>query len=133
MLTYLIKDPKKSKPFMYWERLWFFVLITDFTLIPYTITTGIEDVLTVTKQVEVLIDILWICHIIITLTTAFYRDSEIVTDLKEIVPRYMKEYFFIDLITTFPTLGTWYFIPDLYYLKLLRLLNVPKSMQIVKT
>ena len=117
---------------MYWERLWFFVLIAEFTLIPYTITTGIEDVLTVTKQVEVLIDILWICHIIITLTTAFYRDSEIVTDLKEIVLRYMKEYFFIDLITTFPTLATFYFIPDLYYLKLLRLLNVPKSMQIVK-
>lgn len=77
-------------------------------LIPYTITTGIEEVLEFTINYEIAIDILWIVHIGISFTTAFYRDAEIVSDLKEIAPKYMKENFFIDLVTTFPTLVTWY-------------------------
>lgn len=130
---YLIKDPKKSKPYQYWEVLWFFVLIIDFALIPYTMTTDVEEVLTVTHTVEVAIDFLWILHILITFTTAFYRDTEIVTDYKEIAPKYIKENFVIDLITTLPTLITWYAYPDLYYLKVLRMYYIPRSTQIVKT
>lgn len=105
---YLIKDPKKSKPYHYWEILWFFVLIMDFALIPYTMTTDVVEVLEVTQMIEVGIDFLWIVHILVSFTTAFYRDSEIVTDFKEIAPKYMKDNFAIDVLTTLPTLCTWY-------------------------
>jgi hypothetical protein len=105
---YLIKDPKKSKPYQYWEILWFFVLIIDFALIPYTMTTCTREVLEVTYLIEVAIDLLWILHIFVSFTTAFYRDSELVTEFNQIAPKYMKENFVIDLLTTFPTLWTWY-------------------------
>jgi hypothetical protein len=34
--TYLIKNPKTSKAYQIWEIIWFFVLILEFILVPYT-------------------------------------------------------------------------------------------------
>lgn len=42
----------------------------------------------------------------VTLTTAFVKDVDLITDIKEIAIKYLKEGFFIDVITTFPTLFT---------------------------
>lgn len=36
VLTYLIKNPKTSKSYQIWEIIWFFVLILEFCLVPYT-------------------------------------------------------------------------------------------------
>ena len=91
-----------------------------------------DEVLETTQQTEVIIDMLWIVHMLMSFTTAFYREADIVTDLKEIAFKYLKENFFIDVITTFPTLITWYTIPSLYYLKLLRFYYMSRSTQIIK-
>lgn len=36
LVKYFIMNPKTSKVYMVWEILWFFVIVTDFALIPYT-------------------------------------------------------------------------------------------------
>jgi hypothetical protein len=56
--------------------------------------------------IEIVIDCLWMIHMGVTLTTAFVKDVDLITDVKEIAIKYLKEGFFIDVITTFPTLFT---------------------------
>jgi len=131
--AYLIKDPKKSKAYNYWEILFLLILIVEFALIPYTMCTVVEEVLQVTQTIEIVIDILWLGHIMVSFTTAFYREGEPVTNIREISVKYLKENFIIDCLTTFPTLGTWYSIPSLYNFKILRLYYISRATAIIKT
>lgn len=66
-------------------------------------------------------------------TTAFTKDVEIVTDLKEIAIKYAKEGLYIDFLTTFSTLCTFYRWPEIYYIKILRLYYISRSQKIVKS
>jgi hypothetical protein len=116
----VIKDPKRSKLYQYWEVFWFFVIIVQFVLVPYTLSNSITEVLVETIRVEITIDFLWLLHMFMCFTTAFYRENELIKDVNEIALRYVKKNFLIDVISTLPTLFTWYWFPNLYLVKLIR-------------
>lgn len=65
-------------------------------------------ILAKTQSIEIAIDFLWLVHMFVTLTTSFYVDIELITDVKQIALKYAKELLWLDVITTFPTLFTWY-------------------------
>lgn len=108
------------------------MLIVDFSLIPYTICTNVDEVLEVTRVAEITIDAIWMLHMGMMFTTAFLKDVDWVTDIRQIAFNYLKANFLIDLVTTLPTLITFYSVPDLYYLKLLRMYYIGRSTQIIK-
>ncbi len=56
-------------------------------------------------------DCLFIVHIFMQLTTAIGQDEDMVTDFLSILKKYAKESLIFDLISTIPTLVTWYSIP----------------------
>jgi hypothetical protein len=130
--TYLIKNPRTSRLLFFWEVIWLLVLLIEFTLVPYTICTGIAQVLAHTNILEMAIDCLWILHIFLISTTAFVRDGELVTSWRQILVKYCKEGLAIDVVSTAPTLVTFYKDPRLYYLKLLRLYYVTASQKIIE-
>lgn len=130
--TYLIKNPKTSRVSWCWDIIWLIVLIIDFTLIPYTICTNVVEVLSVTKIVEVTIDCLWLIQVGMSFTTGFFHEVDLITDIKKIAIKYMKEAFIIDLVTSLPTLLSFYTVPDLYYIKLLRMYHISKATTIIK-
>lgn len=68
----------------------------------------------------------------VSFTTAHVNDVNLVTDLKEIAIKYFKEGFFIDLLSTFSTLVTFYRWPDIYYIKILRLYYIQRCQKIIK-
>jgi len=131
--TYLIKNPKTSKSYQIWEIIWFFVLILEFCLIPYTICTDPKEVLKKTKIIEIVVDCLWLVNMAMCFTTAFVKDVIIETDLKEIAKKYVFDGFIIDFLTTFSTLATFYMWPEIYYIKILRLYYISRSQKIVKS
>lgn len=133
MLTYLIKNPKSSRTYQIWEIIWFFVLICEFNLVPYTICTNPTEVLEYTFLIEFVIDCLWILNMFMSFTTAFMKDVELITDLSEIAIKYLKEGFFIDFVTTFSTLVSFYQYPQIYYIKILRLYYISRSQRIIRT
>lgn len=61
-----------------------------------------------TYMIEFVIDILWILNMCVSFTTAFVKDVDVITDLREIAFKYLKEGFLIDFITTFSTVVTFY-------------------------
>ena len=77
-------------------------------IVKFRLCTYPKEVLQVTSQAEILIDVVWLINMFVCLFTAFYRDIEIVTNWKEIVIKYLKEGFVIDFVTTVPTLVTVY-------------------------
>ena len=83
-------------------------------------------------MVELVIDCLWVINMGMCFTTAFYKDVEIITDLKAIAFNYLSQGFFVDFVTTFPTLCTGYMIKNIYYVKILRLYYINKSSKIIK-
>ncbi len=85
-----------------------------------------------TKNIEVVIDVLWIVNMGVQFTTSFVKDVDVITDLREIALKYLKEGFIIDTITTFPSLCTLYSVSDIYYIKILRLYYISKSQRIIK-
>lgn len=85
-----------------------------------------------TKNIEVVIDVLWIINMGVQFTTSFVKDVDVITDLREIALKYLKEGFIIDTITTFPSLCTLYSVSDIYYIKILRLYYISKSQRIIK-
>ena len=68
----------------------------------------------------------------VSFTTAYMKDVELITDVREIAKKYLKEGFFIDVITTFSTLVTYYQVPELYYIKICRLYYISRSQKIIK-
>lgn len=82
--------------------------------------------------IEFTIDLMWVLHIGVSFTTAYIREVELITDIREIAKKYMWEGFVIDVLTTFSTLVTYYKVPELYYIKLLRLYYISRSQKIIK-
>lgn len=77
-----------------------------------------------TKIVEVTIDCLWLIQVGMSFTTGFFQEIDLITDIKKIAIKYMKEAFIIDMVTSLPTLLSFYTVPDLYYIKLLRMYHI---------
>ena len=95
-----------------------------------------KEVLEYTRIVEVVIDCLWVLNMGMCFTTAFTKGGEVETqyELKAIAKNYLSSpNFYIDVVTTFPTLFTFYLWPDMYYFKLLRLYFLSRSKKIIKS
>lgn len=82
--------------------------VSVFLIVKCRLCTYPKEVLQVTSQAEILIDVVWLINMFVCFFTAFYRDIELVTNWKEIVKKYLKEGFAIDFVTTVPTLVTVY-------------------------
>jgi hypothetical protein len=131
MQTYIIQHPD-SKLLAVWNFVWLVVMLSECTLVPYTACLDFEVILAKTQSIEIAIDLLWLVHMFVTLTTSFYVDIELITDVKQIAMKYAKELMWLDVITTFPTLFTWYTIKNLYYIKILRCFYILKATSILK-
>lgn len=117
---------------MVWDVVWFLVLLASFGLVPYTVCTNAVEVLQMTKDIELVVDILWLFNIYFSFVTTYYSEIEEIKLWRKIAHKYFFDCFFIDLITTVPTLVTYYSVSNLYYLKLLRLYFVFKATRIIK-
>lgn len=117
---------------MLWNFLWLLVLLCECILVPYTVCLDKNVILGHTRNIEIVIDFLWILHMFFTVTTSYYSDLELITDLKSIGLKYAKELLWLDLLTTLPSIITWYTINATYYAKILRCFYILKATSILK-
>ena len=55
------------------------------------------------KVFDLIVDLIFICNMIITFFTVLYDNEKIIVDKKIIARAYLQKYFFFDLIVSFPT------------------------------
>lgn len=96
------------------------------------VCTDAAEVLQMTKDIELVVDILWLVNIYFSFVTTYYSEIEEIKLWRKIARKYFFDCFFVDMITTIPTLVTYYSVTNLYYLKLLRLYFVFKATRIIK-
>lgn len=53
-----------------------------------------------------IIDIAFMCDILVNFNTGFYKKGYLVMKRKEIIKNYVKTWFFLDLLASFLTLGS---------------------------
>ncbi len=51
---------------------------------------------------ETIIDIIFMCDIVVTFNTGFYKKGYLVMKRKEIIKNYIKTWFLIDMLASFP-------------------------------
>lgn len=110
------------------------VILVEFSLVPYTVCTDPTEVLLTTKSIEIMIDLIWTCNIIISFCTAFQKDVDTIDNWKEISQKYLREGFFTDIVSTLPMLLAGYYVPLpwLYTTKLLRFYQIKRAQRIIK-
>lgn len=99
-------------------------MFIEFFLVPYTSCNDPEELLETTWTLEFIIDIIWFLNMILCFCTAFKRDTDLIMEPRAIACRYITDSFLFDLLSTMPTMCTYYYYPDLYYFKFFRILRV---------
>jgi len=86
------------------------------------------------KEWEIIFDICYLFHIVLTFFTSFQHDLEWVEQPKDIAVTYLKSYFFIDVLTTIPPMIMQQIdiSSELYWLKILRFVHFGNFLAIVK-
>lgn len=97
------------------------------------VCTHAEEVLKTTFMLEISIDAIWLINSCVCFCTAFSKDVDLVTNWGEISKKYLREGFFVDMVSTLPTLCTIYGYPWTYSLKILRFYNIPRAQRIIKS
>ena len=110
-MNYLVKIPPKSKVYSASQLLFLLAMIASFVLVPYTLCTGVAEVLTETLTYEIAVDFVFVWQIAMQFTTAFMKENEWITDPGAIATKYCKDSLFVDALSTLPTLLTWYRYP----------------------
>lgn len=126
-----------------WDLIGMCIIFYQAITIPYIIAFEVEN-LFVWNIFDTIMTIFFICDIFINFNTAFYKGGVIVTSKKQISIRYLKSWFFFDLVATFPlntilciSNGDSPFSPDNIHaatnlLKILRLSRILKLVRLVK-
>ena len=84
-------------------------------------------------QINLIVDVLFICDILVTFNSAFYDSSQLlIFSRRAITLHYIRSWFFLDLVACFP----FYLLPDFpslgRYKNLLRLYRLPRMLRLLR-
>ncbi len=83
-------------------------IVIELVLVPFTLCLkDMELALEHTRPVEVAIDVMFVIQLIMNFLLGYDHDGQPVKAFKSIAWRYIKSYFLLDVISTFPTLITY--------------------------
>ena len=106
--TYFLINPETSSFKGYWDAFIYFGLAFNYFLQPFTMAFDFASfdlpprIMPRIKEWEIIFDICYLVHIVLTFITSFQHDLEWVETPKDIALTYVKSYFFIDVLTTIP-------------------------------
>lgn len=103
------EETEKSKwifhPESSWKLTWdiaaFLIIFYQALTIPFFLAFIVSD-LTIWKKIDIFVTIFFFIDIILSFNTAYYQGGTIVASRKEISRNYLKYWFWIDLLSTFP-------------------------------
>ncbi len=90
-----------SKERLSWEFLIMLMIMSEFITIPLALAFDIDQILPL-SILNILEDIFFFVDIIIRFNTGFYKKGILILDRKRIARRYLKLWFWIDFLITFP-------------------------------
>lgn len=102
-------ETEKSKwifhPESSWKLSWdiaaFLIIFYQSLTIPFFLAFEVTD-LTIWKKIEIFITVFFFMDILLSFNTAYYQGGSIVASRKEISRNYLKYWFWIDMLSTFP-------------------------------
>jgi hypothetical protein len=105
--------------------------LIEFLLIPFTCFLEIDQTLTVTLDVEIIIDLIWIWHIVICFCMAKETDDGLEERWMVIAKSYLTSDFIFDLIPslTIAFIGNF---PEFYLFRILRMKRLGTMRSYVK-
>lgn len=118
----------QNKFFTYWNLLMLIFIIYSIILMPYFMVFEADNI--IVNNCELIMNIFFLIDIVINFNTAVIENNLIIIDRKVIAIKYLKSFFFIDLVSSIPLeilLGNTSSIN-----KLLRFLKIPKLIRIFK-
>jgi hypothetical protein len=83
-------DPFTSKVYPFWELLFFLAAIFELAVVPFASCTSIPTIEEQLFMPIIIVDIIWLLHILISSVTAFKIDLELVDKPWPIFKRYLK-------------------------------------------
>lgn len=95
------------------------IYIISFIIIPFVIINP-KELHPPLRWLELAFDMIFFIDILIDLFTAYYEDTQLITDLKQIWVKYLSSYFIFDILSILPGLITGESYHEIYYLKVLR-------------
>ena len=84
-----------------WDLFGLFFIIYQAILIPFRLCFDVDATGGI-LYVEDIMDVAFMMDIIVTFNTGFYKKGYLVMKRKDIIKNYMKTWFWIDLVATFP-------------------------------
>lgn len=115
-----------------WDAFLMALLLIDMVLLPLQLSFSVwED----KKQFEFGNDAVFFLDILLNFHTAYYHKGELVNDHKKIAKNYLKTWFFVDILSSFPYGLIDYFYSDTNTLagaKLLRLFRILRLLKVLR-
>jgi hypothetical protein len=85
-----------------WNGVLVILLVYTFTLMPYIVSFEDAPMFTTLWFIDTVVDILFLCDILIILNTAIMDGTTMITSRQEIFCRYLKGFLLIDVLAIFP-------------------------------
>lgn len=90
-----------------------------------------SEMLPTIRWIEFTIDFVLLVDVVVDLFTAYRVDTELVTDLRQVLVNYLSTYFFFDILSILPGLLTAEMYPEIYFLKLLRYVQFSRLLELL--
>lgn len=84
-----------------WDIAAFFIIFYQSLTIPFFLAFEVQD-MDVWKKIDIFITIFFFIDIFLSFNTAYYQGGSIIASRKEISKNYLKYWFWLDLMSTFP-------------------------------
>ncbi len=84
-----------------WDCIGFVFIVSQSILIPFNLCFGVSSE-GGAVVFDTIIDVFFICDILINFNTGFYRKGVVVMKRKDIMINYLKGWFWLDLVASFP-------------------------------
>lgn len=84
-----------------WDLVCLICIIYQSIVIPFRLCFNVEASGGL-QILESIIDVIFMCDILITFNTGFYKKGYLVMKRKEIIKNYLKTWFILDLLASFP-------------------------------
>jgi hypothetical protein len=101
-----VKTPWLIHPESKFKHVWNVVLVVllvyTFTIMPYIVSFEDAPIFSTWWIIDTVVDILFLCDIIIILNSAVVDGKTVITDRKAIFCRYLKGFLVIDVLAIFP-------------------------------
>ena len=139
----VIKEPSQSRLYFLWELVFMSAFLIEIVLVPYTAcrqNMDDEEIIDMqiilsdyTKELEQVIDVIWIMNITLSFLTPFEVDISYNDKFQDIAKNYIWPAFILDVLSTlylFVNYSTEY--QWMYYLKFLRFYYFPRALNILR-